>query len=196
MVSISGRGNEMQRKINTTFVQHHECKMAKKNNIVIEQYREIDDTFTWYHVKDSFFDAVPIKKCPYCDMMLPTTIYSYSEIEEISLLISSKQIKAEYDLNKTEIVQDIIDNLNILAYADIAGEYVQVRWDDKVSELELTEVYEALKEKYCKIRVGVYFKKPVQKKIGFFNANVDFLDIELKEYLLSVKSKKIIEKIS
>lgn len=186
----------MQLKINKTFIQAHQCKNAKINKIVIEQYREVDQKLTWHHVKDSFQNSFEIDKCPYCNLVLPTDIFSYSQIEEISLLISSKQIQTEFDLDKTEIIQDILDTQNVLAFAEKARENVQIRWDERVDEAELTKIYTTLKNNYQEIKIGVYFKKPIKRKISLFIATVDFLEMELEEFLLSVKPDRVIEKIS
>lgn len=186
----------MKLKTNKTFVQLHQCEEAKKNKIVLEQYRELDGTFTWHHVKDSFQNSFEVNCCPYCNLLLPTEIFSYSQIEEISLLINSKQIKTEFDLDKTEVIQDILDSQNVIAFAEKAGENIQVRWDGRVSESELTNIFTALKKEYKKIKIGVYFKNPIKHKVSLFFANVNFLEMELEEFLLCVRSEKNIEKIS
>lgn len=184
----------MQLKINRTFVQSHQCEAALQNEIVLEQYRKLDGKLTWYHVKDSFYDSVQIDKCPYCKMMLPT--FSYSQVEEVSLLINSNQIKTEFDLDKTEVIQDILDNQNVIAFAEKAGNHIQIRWDARVSEEELTNIYNILKKEYEEIKIGVYFVNTIKKKVSLFYPNTDFLEMELQEFLLSVKPEKNIEKIS
>ena len=186
----------MQYKINNTFVQNHKCEAASKKKVVIEQYSGVDGRLTWHHVKDSFQNSFEVNKCPYCNLLLPTDIYSYSQVEEVSLLINCKLIKTEFDLDKTEIIQDILDNQNVVAFAEKVGENIQIRWDSQVGEEELSNIYSILKEEYQDIKIGVYFKIPVKRKISLFYANVDFLDMELNEFLLSIKRDKIIEKIS
>lgn len=186
----------MKLNIDKRFIQNHKCELAIERKIVIEQYQHVDGRITWHFVANSFLDSFEINKCPFCRLMLPTDLFSFSQIEEVSLLINCKQIETEFDLDKTEVIQDVLDNQNVIAFAEKAGENIQVRWDERVKEEELSMIYRVLKEKYNGIKIGVYFKSPVEKKIGLFSASVDFLDMELEEFLLSVKPEECIQKIS
>ena len=186
----------MQLNLDKTFIQNHKCDMANEKKIVIEQYQHVNGRLTWHFIINSFQDSFETNKCPYCGIKLPNELYSYSQVEEVSLLINCKQIDTEFDLDKTEVIQDILDNQNVIAFAEKAGENIQVRWDTRVGKEELTSIYIALKEEYHDIKVGIYFKKPIKKIVGHFTANVNFIDMELEEFLMSVKSEKSIEKIS
>ncbi|MBA4688581.1 MAG: hypothetical protein H2184_15625 [Candidatus Galacturonibacter soehngenii] len=186
----------MQINMDKTFIQSHKCEAANEKNIAIEQYKHVDGRLTWHFILDSFQNSFETNKCPYCGLLLPTELYTYSQIEEVSLLIPCTQIQTEFDLDKTEVIQDILDNQNVIAFAEKSGENIQVRWDARVEKEELTSIYTAIKEEYHDIKVGVYFKKPVKKNVGFFIANVNFLDMDLEEFLLSVKPEKCTEKIS
>lgn len=179
-----------------TFIQKHQCDRARKNSYLLEQYEEEGKKVKWYFLKDSFLDAIETNQCPYCKMFLPDYYYMESEIEEVSLLININELPNDEYLTKADLVQDWLDNKNIIAYAEKAGEKIQIRWDERVSREALIQTYEAAEKVYPNIKIGVYFNHSVTKKIHDFPVKVNFIEMSMEEYLLSVVLEKKNIKIS
>lgn len=179
-----------------TFIQKHQCDRARKNSYLLEQYEEEGKKVKWYLLRDSFLDAIEVNQCPYCKMFLPDHYYVESEIEEVSLLINMNELPNDEFSTKANLIQDWLDSKNIIAYAEKAGEKIQIRWDERVNRVDLIHTYEAATQLYSTLKVGVYFNHSVTKKIHDFPVKVNFIEMNLEEYLLSVVLEKQNIKIS
>jgi hypothetical protein len=94
----------MAPKTNKIFLQSHQCDNARKYNMIMEQYQNMDGSIKWYHVKDSFYDAFQVSHCPYCRKRLPIHSHKEEELQEIEqvalgivekIIRKLKEIKSE-----------------------------------------------------------------------------------------------------